>query len=275
MRKRLLIIGLVLAVGIAVTAIYRLNNPGTLDALVLSGNVEVTEVNIGFKIPGRVISLYTDEGRTVNKGDKIADLDSAELESMVTQNRASVLNAEAQLDKAKNDFERFTKLYQESVISPQQMDTARTAYDVADSQLKMSRAALRTSEVRLRDAVIYSTLNGIVLRKNIEAGETVVAGTSIFTVGDLENPWIKVYVKEDKLGLVKLGQTAQVMTDSYPGKKYEGTVAYISSEAEFTPKNVQTKEERVKLVFGVKVNVKNVNNELKPGMPADVKIPIK
>jgi len=274
MKKRLIIVGLVFAIGIAVTAIYRMKNPRTMDALTLSGNVEVTEVNIGFKIPGRVISLYTGEGRMVNKGEKIAELDSAELESVVTQNRASVLNAEAQYDKAKNDFERFTKLFRDSVISPQQMDTARTAYDVAASQLKMSRAALKTSEVRLWDSVIYATLNGIVLRKNIEAGETVAAGTSIFTVGDLENPWIKVYVKEDKLGLVKLGQTAQVTTDSYPGKNYEGTVTYISSEAEFTPKNVQTKEERVKLVFGVKVSVKNVNNELKPGMPADVRIPI-
>jgi len=275
MKKRLIIVGLVIFIGIAVTAIYRMKNPGTMDALTLSGNVEVTEVNIGFKIPGRVISLYTDEGRMVNKGEKIAELDSAELESVVTQNRASVLNAEAQYDKAKNDFERFAKLFQDSVISPQQMDTAKTAYDVAASQLKMSRAALKTSDVRLRDSVIYATLNGIVLRKNIEAGETVGAGTSIFTVGDLENPWIKVYVKEDKLGLVKLGQAAQITTDSYPGKNYEGNVTYISSEAEFTPKNVQTKEERVKLVFGVKVSVKNVNNELKPGMPADVRIPIK
>ena len=252
-----------------------MKNSDTLDFLLLSGNVEVTEVNIGFKIPGRVITLYTDEGRMVKKGDKIAELDSAELESVVTQNRASVLNAEAQFDKAKNDYDRFTKLYQDSVISPQQMDAARTAYDVAKSQLKMSRAALKTSEVRLGDSVIYATLNGMVLRKNIEEGETVGPGTSIITVGDLENPWIKVYVKEDKLGHVKLGQTAQVMTDSYPGKRYEGTVTYISSEAEFTPKHVQTQEERVKLVFGVKVSVKNVNNELKPGMPADVKIPIK
>jgi HlyD family secretion protein len=106
-------------------------------------------------------------------------------------------------------------------------------------------------------------------------GETLAAGAPVFTIGDLENPWIKVYVKEDKLGLVKLGQKAEVRTDSYPKKVYEGTVSYISSEAEFTPKNVQTQEERVKLVFGVKVKVKNENNELKPGMPADVKILVK
>jgi HlyD family secretion protein len=82
-------------------------------------------------------------------------------------------------------------------------------------------------------------------------------------------------VNETKLGLVKLGQKARVFSDTYPGKAYEGRITYIASEAEFTPKNVQTKEERVKLVFGVKVSVTNVNDELKPGMPADVKINVK
>jgi HlyD family secretion protein len=112
----------------------------------------------------------------------------------------------------------------------------------------------------------------VVLRKNSEAGETVAAGAAVYSLGDLESPWIRVYVKEDRLGLVKLGQKAEVMTDSFPKKTYLGTVTMISSEAEFTPKNVQTREERVKLVFALKVSVKNENGELKPGMPADVKI---
>jgi HlyD family secretion protein len=115
----------------------------------------------------------------------------------------------------------------------------------------------------------------VVLRKNIEAGETVQAGVPIFTLGDLIEPWVKVYIKEENLGLVKLGQKVRITTDSYPGKAYDGIVSYISSEAEFTPKNVQTQEERVKLVFGVKVSVRNEQHELKPGMPADVKIYLK
>jgi HlyD family secretion protein len=194
---------------------------------------------------------------------------------MVNQSKASVRNAEAQYEKASKDYERFKILYQDGVIASQQMDAAKSAYDVAVSQLQLSQASLRTADVKLKDSVIYAPLSGVVLRKNIEEGETVGASTMVFTLGDLENPWIKVYVKEDRLGFVKLGQRAEVKTDTYPGKVYEGTVTYISSEAEFTPKNVQTREERVKLVFGVKVSVKNVNNELKPGMPADVKIPIK
>ena len=272
MKKGLIIAGLVVAVGVVVMLLLRYGNTRDKNALMLSGNVEVTEVDVGFKIPGRVQSLYTDEGLKVVKGDRIAALDSAELESVVKQNRASVQNNEAQYEKTQKDLERYTKLYRDGVIPPQQMDSAKTAYDVAFSQLQLSRASLKTAEVRLGDSVIYAPLNGVVIRKNVEEGETVGAGTAVFTIGDLENPWIKVYVKEDKLGLVKLGQKAEIRVDTYPMKYYEGTVTYISSEAEFTPKNVQTQEERVKLVFGVKVSVKNQNDELKPGMPADVMI---
>lgn len=275
MKRRLIIAGIVLIAGIALILYIRFGNSRVQEALTLSGNVEVTEVNIGFKIPGRVQGLYTDEGKTVTKGEKLATLDSTEFESMVNQSKASVRNAEAQFEKARKDLERFTILYRDGVIASQQMDAAQSAYDVARAQLQLFRASLLTADVKLKDSVIYAPLNGVVLRKNIEEGETVGVGTMVFTVGDLENPWVKVYVKEDRLGFVKLGQRAEVKTDTYPGKVYEGTVTTISSEAEFTPKNVQTREERVKLVFGVKVSVKNVNDELKPGMPADVRINLK
>ena len=275
MKRRLMIVGIVLIAGIAATLYMRYGNSRDQGAMTLSGNVEVTEVNIGFKIPGRVLRLYTDEGRNVTSNEKIAELDNAEYASMVNQSKALVLNAEAQYEKAHKDYDRYAVLYRDGVVSSQQMDAAKSAYDAATAQLQLSRASLRTSDVKLKDTVIYAPLNGVVLRKNVEEGETVGTGTMLFTIGDLENPWVKVYVKEDKLGFVKLGQRAEVKTDTYPGKVYEGTVTYISSEAEFTPKNVQTKEERVKLVFGVKVSVKNVNHELKPGMPADVLILIK
>jgi HlyD family secretion protein len=275
MKKRLAIAAVIAAITVAAVVFYRYGDSGDRDALAASGNVEVTEVNVGFKSPGRVAALFTDEGRAVKEGEKIASLDNAELESLVNQGRASVRNAEAQFAKAKNDYERFEKLFHDGVISPQQIDAAKTAYDVATSQLELSRAALRTADVRLRDSVLFAPLSGVVLRKNVEAGETVAAGSPVFIIGDLDNPWIKVYVKEDKLGLVKLGQKAEVSVDTFPGKKYEGTITFISSEAEFTPKNVQTREERVKLVFGIKVSVKNEKAELKPGMPADVKILLK
>jgi HlyD family secretion protein len=272
-KRIILFLGAVALLGLTATVVFlKFVNTSTRNGLKLSGNVEVTEVRVGFKIPGRVQTLFTDEGKTVSVGDKLAILDSAEYESVVLQNKAGVSNAEALLEKAKRDFERYGPLFQQGVITSQQMDGAKSANDMATSQLQLARAALRTAEVRLKDTAIYSSVAGVVLTKDVEAGETIAAGSPVFTIGDLENPWIKVYVKEDKLGLVKLGQKAEIRTDSYPKKVYEGTVTYISSEAEFTPKNVQTQEERVKLVFGVKVKVQNQNKELKPGMPADVKL---
>ncbi len=276
-KKAFFIVGVIVIIGLIGTVVVsrQISSNHKTDVLELSGNVEVTEVRVGFKIPGRVQHLYTDEGRSISKGETIAALDNAEQESFVIQNRAGVSNAEAQLEKAKKDFERYGPLYRQGVITSQQMDASKTAYDAAVSQLKLARATLKTSEVRLQDTVLYAPVSGVVLIKNVEEGETVGTGIPVFTIGDLENPWIKVYVKENRLGLVKLGQKAEIRTDSHPKKVYEGTVSYISSEAEFTPKNVQTQEERVKLVFGLKVKVKNENNELKPGMPADVKIILK
>ena len=111
-------------------------------------------------------------------------LDSAEYASQVAQNRANLRNAEAQLEKAKKDLERYEILYKKEAISTQQLDSARTGYDVALAQSQQAAAAVRMSEVRLSDTVIYAPTAGVVLRKNIEAGETVPAGVPVFTIGD-------------------------------------------------------------------------------------------
>jgi HlyD family secretion protein len=327
MKKIFVIAGIVIVIGVASFTISHFRNSLEEGVILLSGNVEVTESNIGFKLSGRVVERLVDEGYKVKKGDRLAILDSAELESTVAQSKANlneslarleelrtgsrpqeleqakanVLLREAELSKAKKDYERNMGLYKEELVSAQQMDESTKAYHVAASlyenalqalslvkegprkeEIKMAehrveqaRASLRVNEERLKDTVIYAPTDGVVLRKLVELGETVSPGTPVFTIGDLAHPWIKVYVKEDKLGYVKLNQRAVITVDTYKGKKYEGTVTYISSEAEFTPKNVQTQEERVKLVFGIKVSVKNINDELKPGMPADVRIYIK
>jgi len=275
MRKRVLI-AVITILAIAGVATYRyLKNSRNDGTLLLSGTVEVTEVNVGFKVPGRIAELRAQEGQRVVKGARIALLENAELRSIVEQGRAAVRNAEAEYEKARKDYDRYRTLSQDGAITMQQLESATKAHDVARSQLDQTRAALRTAEVRLDDLTADAPVSGIVLSRNVEAGETVAAGVAVYSLGDLDNPWVKVYVNETKLGLVKLGQKAQVFVDTFPGKAYEGRITYIASEAEFTPKNVQTQEERVKLVFGVKVSVKNINDELKPGMPADVKINMK
>jgi HlyD family secretion protein len=111
-----------------------------------------------------------------------------------------------------------------------------------------------------------------VLSKNIEPGEYVAPGTPVVTVGDLVNVWLRAYIDEADLGRVKVGQKARVTTDTYPGRVYPGTISFISAEAEFTPKNVQTAKQRVKLVYRIKIDIQNPKMELKAGMPADAQI---
>ncbi len=275
MKKKILVIGVLVALIVAVVLLRCSGNNEESGVLALSGNVEVTEVDLGFKTAGRLVELLADEGDRVVKGGKIARLDSEEHQAVVSQNRANLKSAAAALEKAMKDDERARMLYAKEAISSQQLDAATAAVDMARAQYEQAGAALRTTEVRLVETTLYAPSDGLVLRKHAETGETVGAGIPVLTIGDLEKPWIKVYVQERKLGLVKIGQRAEVGTDSFPHKRYQGTVSAISSEAEFTPKNIQTQEERVKLVFSVKIQVKNENDELKPGMPADVRIMLK
>jgi HlyD family secretion protein len=271
--KRVAISASIGIIAIAAVVLYQQVRTNRNDgALELSGTIEVTEVDIGFKTPGRIAKLLAEEGQQVRKGDRLAVLDSAELRSIVEQNRATVRTAEAEFEKARKDYDRYQALSRDGAITGQQLDASRKAHDASLSLLDQARAALRTAEVRLSDMAVAAPVSGVVLSRNAEPGETVAAGVTVYTLGDLENPWVKVYVNETKLGLVRLGQKAQVSVDTFPGKIYDGRVTYIASEAEFTPKNVQTQEERVKLVFGMKMGVQNINDELKPGMPADVKI---
>jgi len=319
------VIAAVVIIAVIVVLYYlRGRDDGTMK---LSGNVEVTECNIGFKVSGKIASLNVDEGVRVKKGDLLAELSSSDIKALVDQSRASLEEAqvklqelragsrrqeigkaradsaslEADLVRARKDFERAETLHTNGAISASRFDAAKSAYETRLSQLKSLRqqqslveegprkedikaaelrvkqlaALLANTEERLGDTKLYAPISGVVFRKNVELGEIVQNGAAVFTVGDLDHPWVKVYVKEDKLGLVKLGQKAKIAVDTFKDRSYDGTVTFISSQAEFTPKNVQTEEERVKLVFGVKVTVENKNQELKPGMPADVRITLR
>ena len=144
--------------------------------------------------------------------------------------------------------------------------------DQGRARLKEAEAALALAEERLGYATLTAPGPGLVIAKNIEPGEQVAAGTPVITVGDLNNPWLRAYIPETELGRVKVGQKARVTTDTWPGKTYEGRISFISPEAEFTPKNVQTEKERVKLVYRIKIVIPNPAMELKPGMPADAEI---
>jgi len=144
----------------------------------------------------------------------------------------------------------------------------------ARAQLKVAEEALAQARINLGYTLLTAPMDGMVLSENVEPGEYVAAGTPVVTIGRLDPLWLRAYIAESDLGRVKLGQAARVTTDTYPGREYPGTVTFIAQDAEFTPKNVQTEQERVKLVYRIKITLPNPDHELKPGMPADAVIDI-
>jgi HlyD family secretion protein len=175
-------------------------------------------------------------------------------------------NAEMERAKASLSFARSKSL---------QTKVYRRDLEVTKAQIKEAKAALEVTKRQLEYGEVLAPISGVVLVKSAEVGEYVSPGATVLTLADLDHVWLKAYVDETDLGQVKLGQKVRVKTDTFPNKVYGGKVSFISSEAEFTPKQVQTQKERVKLVYRIKVDIENLRRELKPGMPADGEILIK
>lgn len=213
--------------------------------------------------------------------------------------REALRSAEERLADAKRDFERAQRLFQGGAISQEAHDKAKLAFDVATSQrnqaqtaveqaersprpqrvtmqravIAQAEAALRQADAALKNAAIKAPFSGVIAVRDREPGETVAPGAPVLTVVDLNERWIRIYIREDQIGAVRIGQLATIKSDTYPEKTYAGTVSFIANQAEFTPRNVQTAEERVKLVYAVKVRITgDATIDLKPGMPADVQL---
>jgi HlyD family secretion protein len=357
------------------------------ESLKLYGNIELTQVDMAFKIPGKMIELKVDEGDNVQKGMTLARLDTLQLDSQKNRDRAALVAAETQIpqletsierqkaslaaemdlrraqlaqaqarldellagsreqeirqaramveeaqsqhQQAAQDWERAQILHKNDDISTSQFDQYRMRFDATAAALRQSqeqlslvvagprkeeidgaraqvdqaranlqlteasrlelrrmeqelqtrhaqveqaRAQVAVMDAQLADSVATSPVDGVVLVKSSEAGEILAAGTTFVTIGESDRPWLRAYIGEQDLGRVMLGAKVKVTTDSYPGKVYWGRVTFISSEAEFTPKQIQTPEERVKLVYRVKIEVENPQHELKLNMPAEAEI---
>jgi HlyD family secretion protein len=260
MKKKMIPL-IIFAIVVIVSTLYFefFRNPGGNSNIIEgSGTIEVTEVEISSKISGRVAELPKPEGEGVKRGDLVSRLEYEELSAQRLSAKANFVNAE-------KNYSRVRDLYQTGSISRKDFDNAEAAY-------RMAKAGYDQVSATIENAVIYSPIDGTVLDTNVEVGEMAFPGTPILTIADITRPWMYIYVNEKKLGLVKIGQSVRVFIDSFPGKAFSGKVVSISNKAEFTPKTIQTKDERVKLVFAVKVMIDNPDMVLKPGMPADAEI---
>ena len=378
---------LALAVAAGVWFYQRSRNAATDGEIRLSGNIEMTQVSVAFKQPGRIVALAVEEGAMVTKGQVVARIDRESVNQQRVRDQAGVASAQAQFDQvqtavawqkqaveremelrsaevraveaqlkevltgsrpqelqqseaalsdartqslqAKIDWDRAQKLFGDEDITRSQYDQFKTRFDssaavvrqaemrlslvkegprkemieMVRAQLSRAQAALKSAEnnrlevrrreqegqsrqaevdrakaqvsvldIQIGDTTASAPVDGVVLNRNVDLGEVINAGVPVMTIGDIRKPWLRAYITEKQLGRVKLGDKVTVTSDSYPGKTYIGRVSFISSEAEFTPKQIQTQEERIKLVYRIKVELENPNQELKLNMPVDAVI---
>jgi len=217
----------------------------------------------------------------------------------VQQGQDQLAAANQRLADAQRDLDRTKRLFDGGAVSRETLDKAQLAFDVAQSQHDQAAQALQLLQIgprperidaqraavaaaqatvqqinaMLGNAVIHAPFDGVVTVKDREIGETVSPGAPVLTVTNLDDRWVRIYIPETRIGAVHLGEGATITADTYKGRVYQGAVSFIASEAEFTPKNVQTKDERVKLVYAVKVRITSDSTyDLKPGIPADVQL---
>jgi HlyD family secretion protein len=324
MKRILLIVIIVVAIAGFLYYLFAREKAEERAFIKVSGNIEATEVDVGFKISGRIVSRFFEEGDWVDQGKVLAKLDDEDLRNRLDAARATLMSAQARLNKllagsrpeeirqaeaalnqAKFDlenketqYERMRFLYEKRVIPKETVDNAEAVFNIAKAsfekakenyllvkegprrediedaraQVEQARASVKLNETQLSYTTLYAPISGVVLVKSGEIGEVVNPGTSILTLADIENVWLKAYISETDLSKVKWGQEVMVTTDLRPKKEYKGKISFISSQAEFTPKQIQTEKERVTLVYRIKVDIPNPDRELKPGMPADGRI---
>ncbi len=228
---------------------------------------------------------------------RLTELERGSRPEEVAQARAAVSSATQRAREARRDAERAERLYQGGAVSQQARDKATTARDVAEASLdqaqqalslalagprketidaqravvQQARANLERAQAALDNAIVHAPFTGLVTVRHREPGEIVSPGAPVLTLLNPNDRWVRIYVRENEIGRVHLGEKATITSDTYPDSTYQGTVTFIGSQAEFTPRNVQTQQERIKLVYPVKVRITgDPNFELKPGIPADV-----
>jgi len=275
-----------------------------------SGTIETVEVTVGAKVGGQIMELLTDEGSTVKTGDTLAIIDRSDLMIQFDQAKANadageaqyklavlgareedIAQAEATYKNAEDDLRRTEGLIKEGSIAQKQLDDARTRHILAKQNYDKIKKGLRPEEIdaararrdqataqmkaikkKIGDSYVTAPVTGVVTQKPVEEGEIVLPNASLFRISRLSKVHLIIYISEEELAKVKVGDEAKVYIDGEKNRTFSGKISYISSIAEFTPKNVQTKEDRTKLVFGVKIEIPNPEQILKPGMPADAVI---
>jgi HlyD family secretion protein len=240
--------------------------------LTIYGNVDIRDVNMGFRVPGRIAAVLKDEGDRGARGELIAQLDPAIYQDALAEKAAAVEVKKAALKDSELIYQRNQSLIKEKVTSKQEFDDSLSSRDQAAANLKLAVAEMASAKTDLDDTEIHSPADGVIITRSQEPGAIVLIGNSVLTLS-LDHPiWVRAYIPETNLGEVHPGKEVQIFTDTHPKHPYHGKVGYISPEAEFTPKTVETAQLRTSLVYRLRIVVDDSDPSLRQGMPVTIKI---
>jgi len=277
--------------------------------LVLSGTVEARDAEVGSLVGGRVTAVRVDEGATVRKGQVLVELEPDFLDEQIRSQRGRVAAARADLtmalrgprvediararaeaERTERERARLEKLAADGVAPQRDFDAALAAARQAretllekergsrPEEIEAARAAVAREEGQLaylerqrQDLTVRAPADGVLQTIDLRPGDLVGAGQPVATILEPDQIWVRVYVPEPRLGLVRAGQKAHIRVDTFPGRDYPGRVVEIRQRGEYTPRNIQTLEQRMDQVFGVKVAI-DPNPDIKPGMAATVRL---
>jgi len=265
-----------------------------------SGTIEATSVVISARISGRILTMIPSEGDKVKAGDIVATLQCDEPEARLLQAEASQVQAMAaeaqaraqtapvstQQRLAQKEFDRTLALFKSASATQHTVDEAEAAFtgageqvraaslsvEVARRMVKVAAAQVTVAQTQVKECTLVAPMDGVVLTRDHEPGDLALPGSSLLKIGRLDEVYTWIYVPNAEIGRVKLNEEATLVADTYPGREFAGRVSRVSEEAEFTPKSIQTKEDRTRLVYGVKVIVPNNDRALLPGMPIEAKL---
>lgn len=204
-----------------------------------------------------------------------SDLQAAEAAVRATRERLAMLEEGSRTEDihmAQAERDRAAAALEAARANAATLDLRQQDVRVAEAAVREAQSNVRRLETQVAELKVFAPLDATVLTKAVEQGEVVAAGKPLVLLGDLDHPWIKVYVTETEVGKVMLGAPARILVDSFPQQPFRGTITWIADQAEFTPKNIQTKEERVNLVYAVKITIDNSQRRLKAGMTADAEL---
>jgi HlyD family secretion protein len=253
----------------------------------VSGTIELDEVHVGPRMGGRVDKIFAQEGDTLHTGQPIAQLEATELlarrDLAAAQINTAIHDADsqaAQLEFLRDESKRQQDLLKRKVVSPTDAERAASSaraqekiVEAARMRVVQARAQLADIDAQIAELQVKAPAESVLEVLSVKVGDVLPANREVATLLLPQHLWVRVYVPEPWLGLIKIGDPVRVRVDSFPREDFPGTVEQINRQAEFTPRNVQTVEDRIRQVFGVKIRLPSNEDRLRAGMAADAYFP--